>query len=95
MFKSIKLFAEQFIQIDDVKRNLNTFGYTHTPRVYKEGEYSHRGGILDIYPTNFDCPIRIDLDDSKIRSIFSVNLKTGDCIWRHNCRIVFDPPGAP
>ncbi|MFH1360132.1 MAG: transcription-repair coupling factor [Candidatus Omnitrophota bacterium] len=88
MFKSIKFFTEQYIDTDHIKRELEAFGYAHVPKVYREGEYSQRGGIIDVFPTNFDCPIRIDLDHNQIRRIFSVNLKTGDCIWQHHIVIV-------
>jgi len=88
MFQSFKLFVDQTIDVDDVLKNLIAFGYRHVGEVTEEGDLSHRGGIIDIYPVNFDCPIRIDLDDNRIRNIYSINLATHRTIWQHNIVII-------
>jgi len=63
MFKSFKLFVGQTIAKDDILKNLEAFRYQHTQRAIQEGEYAQRGEIIDIFPANFDSPVRIDLDD--------------------------------
>ena len=44
-------------------------GYRRSETVIEVGEYAIRGGIIDIFSSNYDCPIRIDLIDNKISSI--------------------------
>ncbi|MDP8265095.1 MAG: transcription-repair coupling factor [Candidatus Aceula lacicola] len=88
MFKSLKFFTNQHISVDSVLAHLDYFGYARADFCLEEGDFSQRGGIIDVFPTNFDSPIRIDLDDDKIRHIFSFNLKTGKSIWQHNIVIV-------
>lgn len=65
-----------------------TYGYRHTAQISTEGEYSHRGGIVDIFPANFDCPIRIDLEDNHIRAISSIDMTTNRSIWQHQIAII-------
>ncbi len=50
-------------------------GYSRTEMVSAPGEFSMRGGILDIYPLTEDDPIRIELFDTEVDSIrtFSVD----------------------
>jgi transcription-repair coupling factor (superfamily II helicase) len=56
----------------DVTEILNTFvkmGYVRAEMVSTPGEFSIRGGIIDIYPLTVSNPIRIELFDTEIDSI--------------------------
>ncbi len=53
----------------ELAERLALAGYTRTPLVESRGEFSIRGGIIDIYPLNFDYPVRIDLFGMEIESI--------------------------
>ena len=44
-------------------------GYVHEPTVEIPGNFSRRGGILDIWPVSRDRPVRIELFDDEIESI--------------------------
>ena len=44
-------------------------GYRNEPVVEAPGTFSHRGGILDIYPTGSEWPLRIELWDDEIDTI--------------------------
>ena len=46
-------------------------GYVRVGMVESKGEFSVRGGILDIYPLTYEDPIRIELFDTEIDSIRS------------------------
>ena len=74
--------------MDDVLATLLSFGYRRVKSVYEEGDYSHRGGLIDIFPNNFDSPIRIEFDDDKIRFIASFNITTAKAIWDHQIVII-------
>ena len=82
MFESLELFVGQKIDLDQILNNLAAFHYHKVKKSTQEGEFSQRGGILDVYPIGFDGPIRIDFDDDTIRTIASINLKTGKSIWQ-------------
>jgi transcription-repair coupling factor (superfamily II helicase) len=56
----------------DITKVLNTFvkmGYVRSEMVSTPGEFSIRGGIIDIYPLTVTNPIRIELFDTEIDSI--------------------------
>lgn len=56
----------------DVEKYLLSFvemGYEHASMVTRPGEFSQRGGIIDIYPLTEKHPIRIELFDVEIDSI--------------------------
>ena len=79
--------------------------YKKVKKTLVEGEFSQRGEILDVYPLNFDGPVRIDFDYDKISRIASVNMRTGKSIWQHKmtelfrllqqCRKALDWQGLP
>ncbi|MCC5875958.1 MAG: transcription-repair coupling factor [Candidatus Sumerlaeia bacterium] len=64
------------INTTDLDRRLRNAGYTREPLVEARGEYSIRGGIIDIYPLNAEFPYRIDLFGDEIESIRTFDLST-------------------
>ncbi len=46
--------------IEEIKNSLNQLGYLRETSVYSPGEYSVRGGIIDIYPSGLDFPVRLE-----------------------------------
>ncbi len=88
MFESLELFAGQRINIEVVLNNLSAFHYHRVKKTIKQGEFSHRGEIIDVYPPNFDAPLRISFDDDRISSITTIDIKTATVIWQHNIVIL-------
>lgn len=88
MFESLKLFVGQTIDLETVLHNLVSLKYTKVKKTCQEGEFAQRGEILDIYPSQFDSPLRIDFDDEKIKRIATVNIETGKSIWQHKMVII-------
>ncbi len=88
MFQSLKYFTAQTVSLDAVIRDLTGFGYTRAARVAQAGEFAVRGGVIDIFPVNFDAPIRMDLDDDRLHRIDTFNLLTGKNIWEHKAVII-------
>ena len=88
MFKSLKYFIAQTISYDAVVHDLVQFGYVRAKSVAQAGEFAVRGSIIDIFPVNFDAPVRVDLDDDQIRCIYTYNILTGKNIWEHKAIIL-------
>ena len=44
-------------------------GYIRTETVREAGEYAMRGGIIDLFPSGFDAPVRLDLFGDEIESL--------------------------
>src|SRR5690606_8811447 len=59
----------QDIEVSDVLERLIAMGYERVSMVSAPGEYSVRGGILDIYPLTEENPVRIELFDTEVDSI--------------------------
>lgn len=56
----------------DIENYLSLFikmGYEQVSMVTTPGEYSRRGGIIDIYPVTEEHPIRVELFDTEVDSI--------------------------
>ena len=95
MFQPLELYVNQTIDLDSILKTLDAFQYKRVHKTFQEGEFALRGGILDLYPLNFDSPIRIDFEGEGIRSIASVNIKTGKSIWQHKIIIVLPNKPSP
>lgn len=61
--------AGQVIDLEEWKGLLNSLGYERVAQVDGLGQFSIRGGILDIFPLTEDLPYRIELWDDEVDSI--------------------------
>ena len=57
-------------------KDIYYFGYEKVHKVERKGEYAQRGGIIDIFPVNSECPYRIELFDDEVEVIRSFNIET-------------------
>lgn len=65
----IKLTTGEDIGIEALLLQLVKMGYVRSGMVSTPGEFSMRGGILDIYPLTETDPVRIELFDTEVDSI--------------------------
>ena len=59
----------QVIELDQWKERLTELGYERTGQVDGMGQFSIRGGIIDIFPLTEEVPVRIELWDDEVDSI--------------------------
>src|SRR3569832_2508618 len=66
-------FIKQGEKLDEVnlKSRLMLAGYSHVAQVMSPGEYSVRGGLIDLFPMGSALPYRIDLFGDTIETIRS------------------------
>jgi len=57
------------IDLDTLARQLDDWGYRRVPLVEERGDFSVRGGILDLYPPAHAQPLRIELVGDVIEAI--------------------------
>lgn len=57
------------VDFDGLLRHLAEYGYEHTNRVEARGEFSVRGGIIDVYPAQGGRPVRLDFWGDTVESI--------------------------
>src|SRR5262245_11409634 len=70
------LRKRQRIDIDELLRWLVERGFHGTSAVELPGEFSHRGGIIDIFATDWMLPVRIELFDDEIESMRAFEIAT-------------------
>jgi len=73
---SFNLAVRDQVAPQRVIEKLLEFGFRRTPLVEKTGEFSIRGGILDIYPIDNQDPVRIDFFGDEIDSIKGFDVDT-------------------
>jgi transcription-repair coupling factor (superfamily II helicase) len=64
-----KLSVNQNIQPDVLIREWARIGYQRVNTVLEPGQFSHRGGLLDIWPSTELNPVRLDFFGDEIESI--------------------------
>ena len=83
-FKAAKYVIKEgdIVDIDALSRHLVDIGYERQPQVEAAGEFSIRGGIIDIYPVTEECPYRIDLWDNEVDTIKTFDVESQRSIER-------------
>ncbi|MCB5195148.1 transcription-repair coupling factor [Deefgea salmonis] len=61
---------------DQLRADMAFAGYNHVTQVYGPGEFSIRGGLIDLFPMGSTLPFRIDLFDNEIESIRTFDVDT-------------------
>ncbi|RWZ51257.1 transcription-repair coupling factor [Halobacillus fulvus] len=64
------------VDLDGYLKTLIEMGYERTEMVATPGEFSLRGGILDVYPLTSEFPYRIELFDTEVDSIRTFDSET-------------------
>lgn len=64
------------LDADAFRAQLTLAGYTNVSNVVSPGEYSIRGGLVDLYPMGSALPYRLDLFDDEIESIKTFDVDT-------------------
>ncbi|NLY54451.1 MAG: transcription-repair coupling factor [Firmicutes bacterium] len=72
--QGIELFYGQQLALADLTRLLVQGGYERVPLVEHPGQYSQRGGIIDIYGPGYDWPVRIEFFGDEIDLIKQFDL---------------------
>ncbi len=67
--RSIKISAEDVVEVDKLTRELAETGYEKVAQVDASGQFSVRGGIIDIFPLTEEVPYRIELWGDEVDSI--------------------------
>lgn len=87
-FASIELLVGQKVNFEVLVETFVTFGFTRVTNVFKEGEFAVRGSILDVYPANFEIPLRVSLNDDVVENICGLDPHTSRIIDRHQIVLI-------
>jgi transcription-repair coupling factor (superfamily II helicase) len=71
IFRSERRYIQvgQQLDLEDLQRFLVRHGYERLDLIEGPGQYSIRGGIIDIYPMTGENPVRIELWDDEVDSV--------------------------
>ena len=64
------------IDADQLRADMAFAGYSHVTQVYGPGEFSIRGGLIDLFPMGSTLPFRIDLFGDEIETIRTFDVDT-------------------
>jgi transcription-repair coupling factor (superfamily II helicase) len=62
------------LDIEKLRAQLTLAGYHHVTQVVAPGEYSVRGGLVDLFPMGTQLPYRIELFDDEIETLRSFDV---------------------
>lgn len=70
-FKEAHLHIEMGgdVELEGLNQSLVEMGYVREQKVGRPGEFSIRGGIIDIYPLTEENPVRVELFDIEVDSL--------------------------
>ena len=67
--RCLAVAAGEILDVDHMKEILTDMGYERMGQVDGMGQFSIRGGIIDIYPLTEELPVRIEMWDDEVDSI--------------------------
>ena len=84
----IKLEVGGIYELDFLKRKLVELGYQSVRTVEGMGEFSVRGGILDVFPMTEENPLRIEFFDDEIDTIRYFSIENQRSIHKVDSAII-------
>jgi transcription-repair coupling factor (superfamily II helicase) len=63
------LKTKEHLDLDQLRMQMAQAGYEHVTQVVRPGEFSVRGGLIDLFPMGSQLPYRIDLFDDEVDTI--------------------------
>jgi transcription-repair coupling factor (superfamily II helicase) len=81
---TLKISNNDKLSIEFVNDVLFEYGFERVDFVYEPGQYSVRGGLIDIYSYSHNEPYRIDFFGDEVESIRSFNIDTQLSIEKYN-----------
>lgn len=88
--RAITVQAETIIDVDALVRQLVQMGYEPATTVTRQGEFSRRGSILDMFPGTSEDPVRLELFGDEVETIKPFDITTQRSFGRH-AEVVISP----
>ena len=88
MIHSIHFALKEEVVLEDRLKALRDLGYSRQPAVTEPLTFTHRGGILDVFPWGFSFPIRVEFADNVVESIHSYDPSSGSLLEPHKTVVI-------
>jgi len=72
---TIYLTKNQNYNFSQLLRKLDEMGYEKVFSVAEPGEFSQRGGIIDVFPVNLSCAVRFEFLGNRVEEILELPIK--------------------
>ncbi|MBL8481070.1 MAG: hypothetical protein JNJ60_02655 [Rhodocyclaceae bacterium] len=69
------------LDAEKLRAQLALAGYSHVTQVVSPGEFSVRGGLIDLFPMGTALPLRIDLFDDEIETLRTFDVDTQRTVY--------------
>src|SRR5215216_1525358 len=76
LYEPMELAAGREIELDATLERLVVLGYERVDRVSRPGEFTVRGGIVDVFPSSRRSPVRVEWWGDEVESVRAVSLAT-------------------
>src|SRR3546814_8020015 len=83
---SLTLKVGQDMPLGDLLSMFARSGYGRTDTVREPGEYAVRGGIVDVFPTGMEEPVRLDFFGDELEAVRRLDRKSTSLKFSHKCR---------
>jgi len=93
MIHSVHFAAGETVVLEERLRALRDLGYRRQAEVTEPATFTHRGGILDVFPWGFSFPVRVDFLEDCVESIHSFDPSSGKPLEAHQMVVIL--PVAP
>ena len=93
MFESIKIYKGEKLDYKVLAGQLVDYGYERREMISETGDFSMRGGIIDIFPPTYEGPVRIELSGNIVGSIRSYSLLSSETLEEHAMVIILPKLG--
>ncbi|MCQ9205074.1 MAG: DEAD/DEAH box helicase [Omnitrophica bacterium] len=71
MFDTFKIYTHKEVKLEDTLDRITSLGYRRADETAEEGDFSLRGDTLEIFPVNFNFPLRIEWEFETVKKIYS------------------------
>ncbi|MBU1077546.1 MAG: transcription-repair coupling factor [Spirochaetes bacterium] len=78
----ITLNTETAVSLGSFEQTLLSLGYNRTHKVIQQGTFTVRGDIIDLFPPNYNDPVRIELFDETVEDLRFFNILTQKSIQK-------------
>ena len=82
-FRAGRFTEGQQVDREKLLWRLSSLGFARAPLVEERGDFSVRGGIVDLFPPAYDQPVRLEFLDDRIDSIREFDPRTQRSRSRH------------
>ena len=76
LYTPIRLESGAGLELDECISRLVSLGYERVERISRHGEFTVRGGIVDLFPSTRRSPVRVEWWGDEVESVRAVSLAT-------------------